>query len=186
MSKEGKYSEISPRVSLFQNEDTFSIVILPSDKQWKVIVLFIWMFLWTLSGIIVFTQYFSSDSRDMKIAIIIWLGFWSYFEFKIGRAFLFRKFGKEKLWLKGGKMFYLREIFKRGKVQEFDIELIRGIKLIDIKKSDFFQQVNESFWVIGGERISFEYGSKEIKFGIQLTEEETKKIFKDLKRVLGR
>jgi hypothetical protein len=41
--------------------------------------------------------------------------------------------------------------------------------------------MNESFWVMGGESISFSYGAKTYRIGIQLDEADAKELLRQLK-----
>jgi hypothetical protein len=176
-----KVETIGKRISVYKSDEVSSFVIMPTDAGWKLYLLFGWLFLWTLSGVIVAANYFTLTNVNIKLVVIMWLAFWAYFEFKIGKAFLFRKFGKEKLWIRNGKLFYWRDIAGRGKKMEFDRELVRDIQAIEKKKTDFFQSLNESFWVIGGESISFSYGSKTYLIGIQLPEEDARELVRQVK-----
>src|SRR2546430_8058303 len=137
---------IGKRISVMKDDDFTSFVILPTDATWKLYLLFTWLFLWTVSGFVVLANYFTLTNTNIKLVVIMWMGFWAYFEFKIGKAFLFRKYGKEKIWIKGGKLHYWRDIAGRGKKQEFEKELVKDLQLIEKKKSDFFAFMNESFW----------------------------------------
>lgn len=174
---------IGKRISTIKEGDTASFVILPSDANWKVYLLFAWFFLWTLSGVIVAANYFTLNA-NMKLVVIMWMAFWAYFEFTIGKAFLFRRFGKEKLWVKGGKFYYWRDIAGRGKKLEFDKELIRDFEVVKKDKKDFFGSMNESFWVIGGESLIFNYGAKTYRMGIQLPEEDARELLRQVKHAL--
>lgn len=116
--------------------------------------------------------------------MVVWLGFWAYFEFRIGKAFLFKKYGKEKIWIKQGKLNYLKDIAGRGKKLEFDIDLIKDLQLIEKNKRDFFQFMNESFWVMGGESISFNYGAKAYRLGLQLNQEDANQLLRQLRQAL--
>lgn len=206
---------ISDRVSILNKDGIFSLVILPSDKKWKVNLLFAWLLLWTMSGIIYVSMYFNASNeanfyryqydlaykqgkRDVaatiykdieknqgkRVFILGLIAFWAYFEYKVGKTFLFRKYGKEKLWIKNGKLFYQREINKRGKIKEYNPALINDLEVLQPNRGDFFVQMQESFWVIGGERINFSYASKHIKLGIQLSDKEAETVYKELKREL--
>jgi len=188
---------------------------LPSDKKWKINLLFAWLLLWTISGVIYISMYINASNegsfyryqydlaytqgkRDVattiykdieknqgkRIFILGLLAFWAYFEYKVGKTFLFRKFGKEKLWIKNGNLFYQREINKRGKKKEYNPTLINNLEVLKPNRGDFFVQMQESFWVIGGERLMFSYASKHVKFGIQLTDKEADTIYKELKKEL--
>jgi len=174
---------IGKRISIKKNENhELSIVILSSKDKIKNILLFAWFFAWTVSGIIVFTSYFSVTDQNTKIAIIVWLGFWAYFEFKAFKAFTWRKFGVERIKLKDGKLFYKRDVAGRGKIKVYDFNFIKDLKIIEPKESSFIENVNNSYWVIAGEKISFDYYGKEIKIGIQLEKADADELLKVIKK----
>ncbi len=176
---------IGTRTSIVKDSDVFSVVIMPTDKKWKTDLLFLWLFAWTVCGVIVLANYFMLSNEKSKIVLIIYLGFWAYFEYKIGKAFWFRRFGKEKLWLKGSSLFYRREINKRGKIHEY-MDLLNEIKVLEPNRGNFFVQMQESFWVIGGERLSFNYGGKEVLWGIQLIDEDAQTLCREVKAAVKR
>lgn len=175
---------ISPRVSVLEKDGVFSLVILPTTDRRKLWLMFFWLLAWTVCGIIVFTNYFQITNKEARIFIIVYLSFWAYYEFKIGRAFLWKKFGREKLWIKKGKLQYQREVSGKGKIREFDLELVNGLELIEVSKSSFADTINQSFWVKGGERLQFNCQSKVVRFGMQLNDKEAYDVFKALKNFL--
>src|SRR5688572_15508611 len=97
---------ISPRVSILEKDNVFSLVILPTTDKRKMGLMFLWLLAWSVCGVIVFANYFQITNREAKVFIIVYLSFWAYYEFKITRAFLWKKYGKEKLWIKKGKLQY--------------------------------------------------------------------------------
>ena len=181
MKENNNIQVIGKRISTLKADGVSSFVIIPTDTNWKLYMLFTWFLLWSVSGVIILVNYFTLTNANTKTMVLVWLGFWAYFEFKIGKALLFKKFGKEKIWIKNGKFNYWRDVAGRGKKLEFDIELIKDLQLIEKNKRDFFQFMNESFWVLGGESISFTYGAKIYRLGIQLTEDDAKELVKQLK-----
>jgi hypothetical protein len=177
---------ISPRVSIVEKDNVFSLVILPTTDKKKLAIMFLWLLAWTVCGIIVFANYFQVTNRDAKIFIIVYLSFWAYFEFKIGRAFIWKKFGREKLWIKKGKIQYQREISGKGKVREYDLELINDLEVIEVSDTSFADTINQSFWIKGGERLQFQCQSKVVRFGMQLNDDETLNVFKALKNFISK
>lgn len=174
---------ISDRVSIVSNDKVFSLVVLPTVEKRKLWILFFWLFAWTVCGIIVFANYFTLNNKDAKLFIIIYLSFWFYFEYKIARAFLWKKFGKEKLWIRGGVLYYQREVSGKGKIREFDLNLVSKLKLIEVSSTSFADNINQSFWIKGGERIEFECQNKIVRFGMQLNDKEAREIIKEIKAV---
>lgn len=206
---------VSDRVSILNKDGIFSLVVLPFDKKWKINLMFVWLLLWTISGVFYISLYVNASgeadfyryqydlavkqnkkdvsvkiykdiekNQQKRLFIIGLLAFWAYFEYKVGKAFIFRKYGKEKLWIKNGMLFYQREVNKKGKIKEYNPQLINDFEIIKANRGDFFVQMQESFWVIGAERLNFAYGSKTVKFGIQLNDKEAETVFKELKKEL--
>ena len=175
---------IGKRISIKQVDNGLSIVILSSINKTKNLILFIWFFLWTLSGIIIFAQYFIVPDPDTKTAIIVWMGFWAYFEYKIFKAFMWRKFGVEKIKLREGKLFYKRDVSGKGKIKEYEFDFIKDLRIIEPKENSFFENLNNSYWVIAGEKLAFDYYGKEIRFGIQVEEKDAKELYKVIRNEL--
>lgn len=175
---------IGKRTSLSVKDHVFSLVIIPTHQKKKTGLLFLWLFAWTISGIIVISSYPQIREQNAKIMLVVWLAFWAYFEFKIIRVFMWKRFGKEKLWVKNGKLHYQQDINGRGKVKEFDANLISELRVIPVEKASFADSFNQSFWVKGGERVQFESQGKIIKLGMQLPDEDATKIVAELKKFL--
>jgi hypothetical protein len=171
---------IGERVSVLKKEDLLSIVILPKRDTRKLWLMFLWLMAWTVCGIIVFANYFKVVDQNSKLFIIIYLAFWAYFEYKIARAFIWRRSGKEKLWISGGKVHYKQEINGRGKVQEFDYSLIQDLQLIESEETSFSKVINSSFWIKGDERIQFTCQHKVVRFAMQLSDKEAKAIIHEI------
>ena len=175
---------ISKRSSVLIKDLVFSLVILPTDDKKKVNWMFVWLLAWSVSGVIVMANYFTLTQDKAKMMLIVWLAFWAYFEFKIIRVYMWKRFGKEKLWIKNGKLLYQQDINGRGKVKEFDLNLISEFGLIALTNGSIADTFSQTFWVKGGERIEFTCQSKNIKFGMQLDDNEAKKIITALNKFL--
>ncbi len=175
---------IGERSSILKKDKLFSLVILPVANKRKVNLMFVWLFLWTIGGFIIFVNYFKLTNQSARLFVIIWLAFWAYFEFKIARVFLWKRFGKEKLWVKDGALFYQREISGRGKIRQYDLNLISDLRFVELEKGNFADVFNQTFWVKGGERLEFSHQSKKIRFGMQLPDDEAKTILKEIRQFL--
>jgi hypothetical protein len=173
---------IGERISILKKDDLLSVVILPKADKKKLALMFFWLLAWSVCGLIVFVNYFQVSSKDAKLFIIVYMSFWAYFEFKIARAFMWRKYGKEKLWISDGTVHYQQEIARRGKVQQFDYSLIQDLKMIEKNEYSFADFINSSFWIKGGERIAFTCQHKTIRFGMQLEDKEAKAIIHEIEQ----
>ena len=176
-----KMEYIGKRISIKRDEKGVSIVILSTADKVKKILLFVWFFLWTLSGIVVFSQYFIIPDQQERIAIIVWMGFWGYFEYKIFKAVMWRSYGVEKIKLRDGKLLYKKDVSGKGKIKSYEFGFIKDLRVAEQKENSFFENLNNSYWVIAGEKLMFDYNGKEIKFGIQLDDADAKALFKVIK-----
>lgn len=175
---------ISDRVSILAKDNLLSIVILSNTSKQKLIGLFLWLFAWTVCGIIVFANYFKTHDQNARLFIIVYLSFWAYFEYKIIKVFMWRRNGKEKIWIKDGYLHYQKGINKRGKINEYEVSLINDLKQHELSNTSWADNINQSFWVKGGERLSFNCQGKTILFGMQLNDNESVGVFKELSKHL--
>ncbi|MBS1651228.1 MAG: hypothetical protein JSU07_04380 [Bacteroidetes bacterium] len=174
---------IGERISVLKKDEVLSMVILATKEKKKTTLLFLWLLAWTVCGFFVLANYHTISDQNVKAFIIIYLSFWAYYEFKIGKAYAWRKWGKEKIWVSGGILHYKREINGKGKIYEFELNLIENLKPIEHDTKSFAYQYGQSFWVKGGETIQFNYQSKIVRFGLQLSENEVKSVIKELSKV---
>jgi hypothetical protein len=172
---------IGKRISIKRSDKETSIVIVSQSDKTKNILLFAWFFIWTVSGIVVFTQYFLTPDPNTKVMLIVWLGFWAYFEFRIFKAFMWRKYGVEKVKLKENKFFYKRDVAGKGKIKVYEFDFIKDIRIVELKENSFADNMNNSYWMVGGEKLAFDYYGKEIKFAMQIEESEAKALMKVIK-----
>jgi hypothetical protein len=175
---------ISDRVSILKKDDLLSIVILPVTDKKKQGLMFLWLFAWTVCGLIVLVNYPRYQDQNTKLFIIVYLSFWVYYEVKIARAFTWKKFGREKIWIKDGILHYQKEIGKRGKIREYDLGLVNDLKTVDVNEGNFFDYINQSFWIKGGERLELSCQAKVVRFGMQLTDKEAKSVLSELSQFI--
>jgi hypothetical protein len=172
---------IGKRISIKKNDKDLSIVIIALKNKTKNILLFSWFFIWTVCGIIVLSQFFMIPDQNAKAMLIVWLAFWAYFEYRIFKAFMWRKFGVEKIKLRENKFSYKRDVAGKGKVKVYEFDFIKDLRIVEQKENSFETTMSNSYWTVGGEKLVFDYYGKEIKFGLQLDEQETKALFKVIK-----
>lgn len=169
---------IGKRISIKRSEKETSIVILSTVDKAKKRLLFTWFALWTICGLIVAVYYFFLKDQQTRVAVIVWLGFWAYFEYKTLMAVRWRSSGMEKIKLKERKMFYKRDVGGKGKVKVYEFDFMKDFKVLESKDNSFFENLNNSYWVIAGEKLSFDYYGKETKIGLQLDDADAKALFK--------
>lgn len=171
---------ISERISILKKEKVLSIVILPGVDKKRLAIMFFWLAAWTVCGTIVLVNYFKESNPDLKLFMLVYLSFWVYFEFSIIRAFIWKRSGKEKLWIREGILHYQRELNGRGKIEEYNLDLIDKLQILELKNTRLADTLNQSFWVKGGERLEFTSQSKKVRLGMQISDEEARIIQKEV------
>lgn len=166
----------SERISILKKDNVLSIVILPGLDKKRLAAILVWLISWTLCGIVMGIGYFETKQEDAKLFILVYLSFWFYFEYNIIRSYFWKRSGKEKLWIKAGTLHYQRELHQRGKIIEFETSLVNPVELIELRPARFMDTISQSFWIRGGERLSLQSQAKQIRFGMQLTDAEAKKL----------
>lgn len=172
---------IGKRISIKKSETETSIVIVSQSDKKKNVLLFSWLLIWSISGIAVLSQYFVIPDQNTKVMLMVWLAFWVYFEYRIFQAFMWRKYGVEKIKLRENKFFYKRDAAGKGKVKGYEFDFIKDLRLTEAKENSFADSMNNSYWMIGGEKLAFDYYGKEIKFAMQIEQAEAVALLKFIK-----
>lgn len=167
---------IGNKISFQKTDGIFTVVISPKIARIKESLLMAWLTAWTMCGIFFIIQLFGPDTRDTKMTIAVMVMFWAYFELRIGKAFLWRKIGLERIMIKDGYLTIKNDIKGYGKAKSFFVQNIKSMGLINVSNRNFFNFMNSSFWVIGGETIGFECEGKYVKLGQHLNEKDAKSL----------
>src|SRR4051812_41189623 len=175
---------IGKRISVKRTDDEVSIVILSSVDKKKNMLLFVWFLLWTISGIIVMSQFFLVKDENTRAAMLVWMAFWAYFEYKIFKVYFWRKYGVEKIKIRQGKLFYKRDVAGKGKIKEYPVNEIKQLRVKEASEKSFAETLNQSYWVIAGEALLFDHNNRDVKFGIQLDDADANAVLKVIKGAL--
>jgi hypothetical protein len=169
---------IGKRITYVQKEDELSIVVSSFSDKKKNILLLTWTIAWTLGGIAMLVYLFYVPAGQMKTMLLVWLGFWVYFEYKVWKAYTWRKFGKEIIKIGKGHFFYKQDNRGAGKIHDYQTESIQDLGKYSKSQGEIVNHFMSSYWVVGGETLSFRYYGKEILFGRELEEKDAKVLLK--------
>jgi len=175
---------ISDRISIDEKADKVTVVILGKIARWKESLLLFWLLAWTFSGLVFIYYYLFPTPYQYSLVMLIFLMFWLYFELKIGKVFIWRRFGFEYLEINKGTFLIKNNLLGFRKVKYCDTHDIVGFEKIVHSNKNFFDFINQSFWVYGGEQIYFKYNGRDIIFGKQINEKEQKALIQILNGVL--
>lgn len=180
---EEKIESVSKRMSVKKSGDTLSIVISATSDSRKTRLMLLWLVVWTLSGGYVIYSYFQLGDGDQKakIATLIWIAFWLYFEYMIARSWQWRRFGKEIVQVRDGKLHMKRDVQGRGFVYSYDAGDVSDFKKYTDKSPGWLKKLGDDFWNVDGDTIVFTAEKQSVKFGFQLSEQETAELLRLLK-----
>jgi hypothetical protein len=125
-------------------------------------------------------------SQEEKLFLFVWLMFWLYFEYISVYAWLWKKYGREKISLKNNKIFYSKNFKWQKKPVMMDLELITEINKLEVSEKNLLLNLSNSYWNRGNERCAFRYRGKNILFGLKLTPDEANKLVNLLKKGLNK
>lgn len=163
---------ISERVSIERRPDGLSIVIGARLPRAKEALLVAWFIAWTLCGAYFIWSLFQDPGKDLRNGLVVMTAFWVWFEWRIGRVMLWRLKGYEIWRLKEGVLTIKDSIIGYGKASDYFVKNIERFGTLQVEPTSWKWQLNDSFWVMGGERLGFEYIGRKVVMGKGLTEKE--------------
>lgn len=182
-----KIKSISERVSYKDHDNYTTIVISTKIDRWKESLMLFWLMAWTACGLyFIYELSVNEHDRQTTIGLVIMIAFWIYFEVRIGRAFLWRKFGMEFIKIDDGQVFYKRSIKGYGKAKTFFCDNIKKLQKIEKNNLNPLTFLEGSSWFIGGETIQFLHEGKITQFGLQLSDKERDKLLETFKKKIKR
>lgn len=177
---------ISPRASFVKSEKELSIVISSATDRKKARNIGIILTLWLIGGIVIGINYFRLEDKNTKMFILVWMAFWFYFSYVIGKAFMWQWNGKELIKVRDGKLIYKKDVSGRGMVIDYPLTAIKNMRKYGEKTPEWIKRFGGDYWSVDCDSIAFDYEGKEIPLGYKLNEKEQGTILKLLKERVGK
>lgn len=169
---------ISDNVSVVKKDGTLSVVISQKLEGWKKTLFVTWFVFWAFCGVFFIMALVTEPARETKLGITVFLVFWAYYAWKIGKSLMWRLKGVEQWRIKDGQLTVKDSINGYGKAKKYFSENIKEFGPMIIDEGSWKWQMSNSFWQIGGERIGFSYMGKQIGIGKGLSADDAKKVSK--------
>lgn len=148
--------------------DALTVIISQTIPKKQQVLLECWWFAWLLAGMGFACGWWMAKTTDEQMFFSICLAFWLYFFFRIGKAVAWRRVGQEMIRISQEGVSIKNAFGTYGRAQFFLKGNIKRMELIERDASKFFHTLDQSFWVIGGDALTFQYLRKSIVFGKQL------------------
>lgn len=168
---------IGERTSFVDDVHRTTIVIDAENIGWQKAVMGAWVSMWMTIGFTMMWSFTLKLTEQEQIIVVIFLVFWAYYAYRVGRQFLWLLWGKEYIKINETSLSIKNGIKKYGKSKAYFLENITKMTTEQPKENSIQSIWEKSPWIKGGERIEFEYGGKRIKFGRKLNEKDTKILF---------
>ncbi|MCG8573970.1 MAG: hypothetical protein MI810_03735 [Flavobacteriales bacterium] len=178
---------IGDRISTEDHPNDTTIIIYPIKKRVREILLTAWVLSFTLVGLYLIyilstgvenlnapEDWTEEDYRNQKVYLIVFIGFWAYFEYKTLKALLWYKFGKELIRIDTEALHVKRSIFSYGKSHRFFFENIKEFGAQERNETSFGQYFENAYWTVGTDAIGFKHFGKSKSFGRKLDEKSTR------------
>ena len=160
---------IGKRIRVMREKDAINIEINQKIERWQEAMLFFWITSWTFCGGAFLYYAFNANSQSEQIFFIICSSLWLFFFIRITKVFLWRLIGKEMIRINKEGVSIRNAVGSWGKKELFVHQNIFKPGLIKRDPTSFLAFLDDSFWIIGGERVGFSYSGRRIQLGKQLT-----------------
>lgn len=171
---------IGKRISVVRSKDDIVITITQQIQRWQEAALIGWIAAWTFCGAVfikylVLSPYFS-DRMFFAVCTAVWM----YFFYRTLKVYLWRKGGREIVRLSPGKLTLINAYWTKGRPEEFLMQNIFKLGLIKHDATSFLAFLDDSFWIIGGDRVGFSYNGEKVRLGKQLNVQEATQLVRVL------
>ena len=159
---------IGKRISILRGKDNLVITIQQKIERWQEAMLIAWLAAWTYCGVVFCYYLFNAQENSDRLFFIVITSLWLFFFVRIFKVLLWRLGGREIITIEKGKLSLRNAFWNWGKPQSYHIRSIFKLGLIKKNTTSFFAFLDDSFWIMGGDKVGFSYSGSKIQLGKQL------------------
>jgi len=159
---------IGQRIRVVRKKDLIEIRIAQNIERWQEALMLGWLLGWAFCGAVFIYYMITAISNFDRIFFVVATAMWLFFFIRIFKVFLWRKGGEEVIHLEPAKLTLQNAFWNRGRKEVFPMHQIFKLGLITRSSTSFLAFLDDSFWIMGGERIGFNFSGQRIQLGKQL------------------
>lgn len=159
---------IGKRIRITRSRDAIEIRISQKIERWQEALLIAWLAGWTFCGAVFIYYFATTNEGSERIFFLISSALWLYFFVRILKVVIWRLGGEELILLEPGKLTIRNIFWKWGRREVFPFQQIFKLGLISRSPTSFLAFLDDSFWIIGGEKVGFSFSGRRIQLGKQL------------------
>jgi hypothetical protein len=177
---------LSNKTSFKEGPGFVQFIIRGKIERWQEALLTAWIVAWTFIGVVVMREYYYSVEREMRMVLVIFLIFWAYYFWKVGRTWVFRLGGNELIRFEGDVLMLKRSFYTFGKTKRYYADIIKDLEVINLSKTSAAYVYENGWWVLGGEKLAFNYQGRSVKFAMQISDRDAADVFQILSKHIKR
>ena len=170
-----KIRSIGKRISIADHGDATTIVITSTITNAQRLSLEMWFGGWTGLGVLLMYGAYTFEG-DENLFYLGCLVFWAFFWVRIAKVVAWRRIGKEIIRINKKGIIIKNAFGTRGRDRLFNLHEVSNVKFVEREESSFMQQLDNSFWIIGGDTVYFSYKGKTHVLGKQLLPQDAKQL----------
>jgi hypothetical protein len=175
---------IGQRISYAWHPDALTVIITQEIPRRQRLMLEVWFAAWLMAGAGFGQAWRMATTADERMFFMICIAFWTYFAFRVGKVVLWRRMGQEMIRVNAEGVSIKNAFGTFGRAHFFLKDNIKRLEVVRRDKTKFLHTLDQSFWIIGGDALSFQYFRKSIVFGKQLSEREAGALAKVIDKAL--
>lgn len=176
---------IGKRITIEEHIDAITIVIDQTIPKGQQLALEMWIGAWVGLGGLIGYGAITFDGND-RTAFLVCLAFWSFFLVRILKVAFWRRIGKEIIRVTPSHLMIKNAFKKRGKDRFYSLPQVGKFDAPDQNIKSFMGQLDNSFWIIGGDTVHFSYNGRPHVLGKQLPPPDAKQLSNFLNKSVER
>jgi hypothetical protein len=177
---------IGKKISIVRKPEEISIVISASERKSASNALLFWLVCWLICGPLLCFLLLDNPAKETKIFLFIFGAFWLYYLVRVYLAFMWKRYGREVIKIREGKIFIKKDIRKKGKVHVYELGFVKDLRKREVNLTSIGTALGSADWLTLKETIAFDYYGKEIRFGYELKDEDANDLLKLVRYQLGK
>ena len=146
-----------------------------------------WLVLWlSLEAAVLYVWTQEPTAGNAWLGYAIYSAFWAFFAFRIGKVWMWRLRGSERIVANTRGISVAMAFGRRGLPDFFAHGAFTGVTRVEENPTQILRSFEQAFWSMGGETLQFKAGRRTMVFGKQLADRDADALLKLLQRATDR
>jgi hypothetical protein len=158
---------LGERITYAWHDDSLTVIINQRIPKAQLFMLQAWLLAWLGVGAATALEMGKSTGSD-RTFFLIFMAFWAFFAFRVLKVILWRRVGREMIRVSAEGMSVKNAFGDWGRARFFLKDNILKMEVMRRDPSKFMQNLDQSFWIMGGDSLQFSYMRGRFVLGKQL------------------